>query len=191
MENRNDDDAYAFIPATIKLTPYDRRLRELRSLREKRELAISSNDQRRMAELDYQIKKAEERLEEEKRRDADEKWRRLRDIDDWRSRNGRASRNAGRRKVRNKPNEDLSHMTPAQKRSASVTSVLTRISSSARRQRAWQHLTFRSGLCFVSRSGTASGEQRQKPSVGWRAIQLSGCFDGPEGSFASPRISFK
>ncbi|MGO7050596.1 hypothetical protein [Rhizobium leguminosarum] len=115
MENRNDDDAYAFIPATIKLTPYDRRLRELRSLREKRELAISSNDHRRMAELDYQIKKAEERLEEEKRRDADEKWRRLRDIDDWRSRNGRASRNAGRRKVRNKPNEDLSHMTPAQK----------------------------------------------------------------------------
>ncbi|NEJ21114.1 hypothetical protein GR247_13160 [Rhizobium leguminosarum] len=115
MENPNDDDVYVFTPATIKLTPYDRRLRELRALREQRELSISSSNQRRMAELDYQIKKAEERLEKEKRRDADEKWRRLRDIDDWRSRNGRASRNASRRKVRNEPNEDLSHMTPEQK----------------------------------------------------------------------------
>jgi hypothetical protein len=65
--------------------------------------------------VDYQIKRAEDRFEEEKRRGIDDKWRRLRDIDDWRSRNGRDQRNASRRKVRNKPNEDLSDLTPEQK----------------------------------------------------------------------------
>lgn len=116
MENLNDDDSYVFEPAVIKLTSYDRRLKELRDLQDKREaLLIRPDSQRRIAGLDRQIKNAEERLEKEKKRSTDDAWRRRRDIDDWRSRGGREIRNASRRKVRIKPNEDLSHLTPEQK----------------------------------------------------------------------------
>ncbi|EYR81962.1 hypothetical protein [Shinella sp. DD12] len=116
MENLNDDDTYVFEPAVINLTPYDRRRQELRVLQEKRdELLTHPESQRRIAELDYQIKKAEDRFEKEKKRSTDDSWRRRRDIDDWRSRGGREIRNASRRKVRIKPNEDLSHLTPEQK----------------------------------------------------------------------------
>lgn len=116
MENLDDDDTFVFEPAVVKLTPFDRRLRELRALRDKRdELSARPDNQRRIAEIDFLIKKAEDRLEEEKRRGSDDEWRRMRDIDDWRSRDGRELRNASRRKVRSKPNEDLSHLTPDQK----------------------------------------------------------------------------
>lgn len=116
MENLNDGDTYVFEPAVIKLTPYDRRLKELRELQDRREELLTYPDsQRRVAELDYQIKRAEERFEMEKKRSIDDSWRRRRDIDEWRSRGGRELRNASRRKVRNKPNEDLSHLSPEQK----------------------------------------------------------------------------
>jgi len=116
MENLNDDDTYVFEPAVIKLTPYDRRRQELRALQDKRdELLLYPDSQRRIAELDHQIKEAKERFEKEKGRSTDDDWRRLRDIDDWRSRDGKELRNASRRKVRSKPNEDLSHLTPEQK----------------------------------------------------------------------------
>jgi len=116
MENLNDDDTYVFEPVVIKLTPYDRRRQELRALQEKRDkLLTHPESQRRIAELDYQIKKAEDRFEKEKKRGTDDSWRRRRDIDDWRSQDGRELRNASRRKVRSKPNEDLSHLSPEQK----------------------------------------------------------------------------
>lgn len=116
MENLNDDVTYVFEPAVVRLTPYDRRIRKLRALKEKRdELLKRPDDQRRVAQLDYLIKEAEERFEKEKKRDADDGWRRLRDIDNWRSRGGKELRNANRRRVRVKPNEDLSHLTAEQK----------------------------------------------------------------------------
>lgn len=116
MENLNDDDTCVFEPAVVKLTPYDRRRLELRALQEKRdELLTHPGNDRRIAELGYQIENAVQRFEKEKRRSTDDDWRRLRDIDDWRSRSGRELRNASRRKVRSKPNEDLSHLTNEQK----------------------------------------------------------------------------
>lgn len=116
MENLNDDVTYVFEPAVIRLTPYDKRLKELRALEQKRdELLKRPYGQRRVAQLDYLIKKAEDRFEREKERGADDDWRRLRDIDEWRSRDGREIRNTSRRRVRIKPNEDLSHLTTEQK----------------------------------------------------------------------------
>ena len=41
MENLNDDDTYVVERAPIKLTPYDRRLKEFRDLSEKRWLGLS------------------------------------------------------------------------------------------------------------------------------------------------------
>lgn len=116
MENLVDDDTYVFEPAVIKLTPYDRRLKELRNLQDEREeLLTHSGNQRRITELDYLIQKAQERFDKERKRSTDDAWRRRRDIDGWRSGNGRELRNASRRKVRSQPNEDLSHLTPEQK----------------------------------------------------------------------------
>lgn len=116
MENLNDDDTYMVERAPIKLTPYDRRLKEFRDLSEKRnELASHPDSQRRIAQLDLLIEQAQKRLEIEKERSTDDAWRRRRDIDDWRSRDGKDLRNASRRKVRSKPNEDLSHLTPSEK----------------------------------------------------------------------------
>lgn len=117
MENLNDDDSYVFEPALIKFTPFDRRLKELRDLQEKRAVLLTQPDnQRQLAVLDYRIRNAQDRFDTEKKRDADDAWRRRRDIDDWRSREGREIRNASRRKVRSKPNEDLSPLTPEQKK---------------------------------------------------------------------------
>lgn len=116
MENLNDDDTYVFEPAAIRLTPYDRRLKELRDLQDKREELLGYPDSpRRIAELDYLIQKAQKRFDTEKKRSTDDEWRRRRDTDDWRSRDGRELRNASRRKVRSKPNENLSHLTSEQK----------------------------------------------------------------------------
>ncbi|TNM60547.1 hypothetical protein [Aliirhizobium smilacinae] len=116
MADASDDDTFTFIPPQIRLTPFDRRLRELRELQERyEELARQPNKERRLAELKYQIREAKKRFEEEKRRDGDENWRRRRDVDSWRSGEGRELRNSSRRKVRDKPNEDLSHMTDEQK----------------------------------------------------------------------------
>jgi hypothetical protein len=116
MENLNDDDTYVVERAPIKLTPYDRRLKEFRDLSEKRnELASHPDSQRRIAQLDLLMEQAQKRLEIEKERSIDDAWRRRRDIDDWRSRDGKELRNASRRKVRNKPNEDLSHFTTSEK----------------------------------------------------------------------------
>lgn len=89
MENLNDDDTYMVERAPIKLTPYDRRLKEFRDLSEKRnELASHPDSQRRIAQLDLLIEQARKRLEIEKQRSTDDAWRRRRDIDDWRSRDG-------------------------------------------------------------------------------------------------------
>lgn len=116
MENLNDDDSYVFEPAIIKLTPFDRRLKELRELQEKREVLLEKPDhERQLATLDYMIQVAQKRFDKETKRGSDDAWRRRRDIDDWRSREGRELRNASRRKVRSKPNEDLSHLSAEQK----------------------------------------------------------------------------
>lgn len=116
MQNLEDDDIYVFEPAVIKLTPYDRRRQELRELQEKRdEVSTLPNSQRRLAGLEYKIEEAQRRFEEEQQRATDDSWRRLRDIDDWRSRDGRELRNTSRRKVRSMPNDDLSDLTKEQK----------------------------------------------------------------------------
>lgn len=116
MVNLSDDDTYVVERAAIKLTPYDLRLKELRDLQAKRDaLLIHPESRRQIAQLDVSIERAQERFELEKARATDDTWRRLRDIDDWRSRDGRELRNASRRKVRSKPNEDLSHLTPSEK----------------------------------------------------------------------------
>jgi hypothetical protein len=116
MENLSDDDTYVVERAPIKLTAYDRRLKEFRDLSEKRdELASHPDSHRRMAQLNLLIEQAQKRLEIEKERSTDDAWRRRRDIDDWRSRDGKELRNAGRRKVRRKPNEDLLHLTLPEK----------------------------------------------------------------------------
>lgn len=116
MADVSDDDTFTFIPAKTRLTPFDRRLRELRELQERHEeLSTQPDKERRLAELEYQIREAKKRFEEETRRDGDEGWRRRRDVDSWRAGEGRESRNASRRKVRAKPNENLSHLTAAEK----------------------------------------------------------------------------
>ncbi len=117
MADDSNDDTFTFIPPQIKLTPFDRRLKELRELQEKHEqLSKQPNKERRLAEVEYQLRNAKDKFEEEKRRDGDEAWRKRRGIDSWRSGEGREARNASRRKVRAKPNEDLSHMTDEQKK---------------------------------------------------------------------------
>ncbi|KSV61486.1 hypothetical protein N185_10710 [Sinorhizobium sp. GW3] len=116
MAIMNDDDTCVFIPAEIKLTPFDRRQQELRALQEKYdELSKQPKRERQLAELDFLIRRAKERFAEENRRGVDDGWRRRREVDSWRSGEGREARNSSRRKVRDKPNEDLSHMTDAQK----------------------------------------------------------------------------
>ncbi|MUO79699.1 hypothetical protein GOZ78_17830 [Agrobacterium vitis] len=116
MENPSDDDTYVLERAAIKLTAYDRRLKELRDLQEKRSALLTHPDsQRRIAQLDLLIEHAQKRFDTESKRSTDDAWRRRRDIDDWRSRDGRELRNASRRKVRSTPNEDLSHLTPEEK----------------------------------------------------------------------------
>lgn len=98
MADNSDDDTFTFIPAQIRLTPFDRRLKELRELQAQyEELSKQPNRERRLAGLGYQILKAKERFEEEKRRDGDDVWRRRRDVDDWRAGEGRELRNASRR----------------------------------------------------------------------------------------------
>ncbi|WHA42961.1 hypothetical protein [Agrobacterium larrymoorei] len=117
MEDVSDDDTFTFIPAQVRLTPYDRRLRELRIWEERYdELAKHPNNERRLAGLGYKVREAKKRFEEEKRRDADDGWRQRRNVDVWRAGEGREIRNASRRKVRSKPNEDLSHLTAEQKK---------------------------------------------------------------------------
>lgn len=116
MADLSDDDIVTFIPAQIRLTPFDRRQKELRELLEQHEeLSKQLNNERRLVVLEYRIQKARERLDEEKRRDGDDGWRRRRDVDSWRAGEGRELRNASRRAVRAHPNENLSHMTPEEK----------------------------------------------------------------------------
>ena len=116
MENLNNDDSYVFERLPIRLTAYDRRLKELRELKQKREALLARPDSmRRIAEVNLLIERAQAGLDAEVKRSSDDTWRRLRDIDDWRSRDGKELRNARRRKVRSKPNEDLSHLTPSEK----------------------------------------------------------------------------
>lgn len=116
MADVSDDDTFTFIPPQIRLTPFDRRRQELRALQEKyEELSEQPNRERQLAALDYLVRRAKERFEEENKRGLDDGWRRRREVDSWRSGEGRELRNSSRRKVRDKPNEDLSHMTDEQK----------------------------------------------------------------------------
>ncbi|MGK9053119.1 hypothetical protein [Neorhizobium petrolearium] len=116
MENPNDDGTYVFEPAVIKLTPYDRRLKELRDLQAKREVLLTQPDnQRQLAALDYKLQEAQKRFDKETKRSTDDAWRWRRNIDAWRAGEGRERRNESRRKVRTVANEDCSHLTPKQK----------------------------------------------------------------------------
>ena len=105
---------------TIKLTPYDRRLKELRELQGKRDAIAASGDlsdydQRRLLVLAWQIGKAQKRFDLEGERARDDDWRTRRNIDGWRAGIGREEYNSSRRKVRILPNTDLSEMAPDQK----------------------------------------------------------------------------
>ena len=114
----DEDDGPIFEP--IKLTPYDRRMKELRDLQTRRD-AITANGnigtfgQRRLLVLEREIKVAQERFDHEGERARDDGWRARRGIDEWRADVGREQYNSSRRKVRVLPNADLSEMSPDQK----------------------------------------------------------------------------
>jgi hypothetical protein len=123
MLNSNEpleDDDEGPIWEQIKLTPYDRRLAELRELQGKRD-AIAANgdlrddDRRRLLVLDWQIGKAQKRFDLEGERARDDDWRTRRAVDEWRGGIGRELYNSSRRKVRIMPNVDLSKMSPDEK----------------------------------------------------------------------------
>lgn len=104
----NDPD---IIMPEVKLTRYDVASRKLRELEAKRASLPPDHDPRKIAALDMQIKIARATVE---RAESDVS-RMQEGIDEWRAGVGREKYNAGRRKVRTKPNADLSSMTPDQK----------------------------------------------------------------------------
>ena len=117
----NDDSPTCeIINEPVKFTAYDRRRAELREAAEKRD-AIAALPKRTQAEeiqlivLEDQVTKAKKRFDQEVKRGADDAWRRWRDIDSWRAGIGQEEYNEGRRKVRKKPNEDLSNLSADQK----------------------------------------------------------------------------
>lgn len=119
-ETDSDGESYEVIYDTPRLTPYDRRFTELRSLQQKREDLLSNpvmsgRSQMRVAILTWQIGVANERFKIETARAVDEQWRTRRSIDEWRGGEGRDEYNASRRRVRAAPNTDTSNMTPEQK----------------------------------------------------------------------------
>ncbi|MBY0136903.1 hypothetical protein [Paracoccus yeei] len=94
----------------VKLTRYDVASRRWRELTAKRAALPPDHDPRKAAALDQQIKTARDAV---KRAESDVS-RRQESIDEWRSGAGREEYNASRRKVRAKPNADLSSLTPEQ-----------------------------------------------------------------------------
>lgn len=103
----------------VSMTPYDRRLKELRDLEAKRDAVLSkaersNEDTMRLTCLEPLISQAQERFDSE-RKHAESDIGRLRyRIDNWRSNEGKDDYNASRRNKRDKPNADLSRMTPEQ-----------------------------------------------------------------------------
>ena len=103
-----------------KKTPYDTRREELRKVQAKRDVILaqpelSDDDRRRVALVEIQITRAQERFDKETKRAVDAGWRKRRAIDEWRAGVGREQRNSSRRK-KLKPNLDLSGMTDDQKK---------------------------------------------------------------------------
>jgi hypothetical protein len=118
----NDEDDCVVIRDPVKLTAYDRSRENLRSLETKRDalaaLALPTpEDQKRLATIERQVENARKRFAEEAKRGLDDVWRKRRGIDEWRkTEEGKTQRNESRRRVRSKPNEDLSGMTPEQRK---------------------------------------------------------------------------
>jgi hypothetical protein len=119
VESQDDDEGPIWEP--VKLTPFDRRRKELRELEAKRDAILAKqdktdDDKRRLVVLAPLITKAQERFDREAKRGMDDLWRKRRGIDEWReSEAGREAYNSSRRKVRVTPNADLSQMTPEAK----------------------------------------------------------------------------
>ncbi|KGJ01678.1 hypothetical protein EQ718_24090 (plasmid) [Paracoccus versutus] len=109
--DNTDPDDHDIIVHEVKLTRYDKAIRKRRDLEAKRAALPADHDPCKVAALDMQIKIARAAVE---RAESDVS-RMQEGIDEWRAGVGRERRNENRRKVRTKPNADLSSMTPDQK----------------------------------------------------------------------------
>ncbi|WP_417278397.1 hypothetical protein [Celeribacter sp.] len=109
-----DDEDVIFEP--VKLTRYDKALIRLREREAKRDAILSKGelsveDQRRLLVTNETIASAQRELEKASERAKDDNARRQESIDEWRKTDeGKLIRNAKRRKVRDQPNNDLSHL---------------------------------------------------------------------------------
>ncbi|HWL56528.1 MAG TPA: hypothetical protein VNQ78_07605 [Paracoccus sp. (in: a-proteobacteria)] len=94
----------------VRLTRYDKASRKLRELEAKRAALPADPDANKVAILNLQIENARKAVAAAQ----DDVARRRDEIDAWRADAGREEYNAGRRKVRDKPNADLSKLRPEQ-----------------------------------------------------------------------------
>lgn len=106
--DRNDPD---IILDEVRITRWDKASRKWRDLRAKRDALPADTTARKVALLDEQIRIARQAI---KRAEGDVS-RRQEEIDQWRADAGREEYNAKRRKVRQKPNTDLTDLTDAEK----------------------------------------------------------------------------
>lgn len=111
--NPDDEDV---IIEPVRQTRYDKARSRLRELEAKREAILAQSetcdeDKMRLLELSKNIRTAKERFDKASERAKIDIARRQESIDEWRKTDaGKAIYNASRRKVRDQPNNDLSHM---------------------------------------------------------------------------------
>ena len=104
----------------VEITRYDRRLQDFRTAKDKHDAlaALTSPDQTQRLQImlaKHEVEKAEKAFSAETARGKTEQGRAQDRIDSYRKTpEGKAQRNAGLRKVRDKPNEDLSGLSPAE-----------------------------------------------------------------------------
>jgi len=95
------------------LTPYDRARERIVEAQARCKAAEPGSDEYHRAMADLAAARLKQKMERD--RAIDEGWRKRREIDVYRSGEGREEYNASRRKVRSHPNADTKSMTPEQR----------------------------------------------------------------------------
>lgn len=112
---QDEDDENDIIVEPIKETRYDRAREAVRQKEAKLNEAMAAG-RKDIAVLVAQLGQARKRLDVEIDRSRDDNARKWEGIDEWRAGEGRATYNSKRRKKRALPNDDLSHLTPEQRK---------------------------------------------------------------------------
>ncbi|SUZ34031.1 hypothetical protein ROE7235_03812 [Roseibaca ekhonensis] len=115
----DDEDEDGRIWPRVIMTPYDRRLKELRDLEAKRDRVLSETERSSaapalLAGLELLVSQAQERFDNERKHADSEIGRRRYRIDHWRSHEGRDDYNSSRRKKREKPNVNPGDKMPTE-----------------------------------------------------------------------------